>query len=93
MGEALRLDREETTNGPSKSKKKRKKVSLFSQLECFYLHVLGYSCNIIILSKDDSREGKRICVNAKMQKGLPIICEEMELKKCDGGGGRWGVGA
>lgn len=28
-----------------------------------------------------------------MQKGLPIICEEMELKKCDGGGGRWGVGA
>lgn len=25
-----------------------------------------------------------------MQRGLPIICEEMELKKCDGGeGGAW----
>lgn len=88
MGEALRLDREETPNGPSKSPPK-KKFPFFSQLECFYLHVLGYSCNIIILSKDDRGEGKRICVNAKMQKGLPIICEEMELKKCDGG---WGGG-
>lgn len=26
-------------------------------------------------------------MNAKMQRGLPIICEEMELKKCDGGEG------
>lgn len=56
-------------------------------LTCTWLFIY-----IIILSKDDSREGKRICVNAKMQKGLPIICEEMELKKCDGGGGGGGGG-
>lgn len=53
---SLRLNREHTTN---------QKTTLLSQLKSFYLHALGYSCNIKILNGDDRAEGKKMCVNAK----------------------------